>query len=76
MAKINYCGSCKHYIGGGDWNLCCDRKYDLCYRDTVACNQYEYSQDVVDREEAQRVRLAKWVQERLERANKGMEQNV
>lgn len=35
------CESCKHYIGGGDWNLCCDLKYDLCYKDTYACNRYE-----------------------------------
>ena len=32
------CGSCRHYIGGGDWNLCCDLMYDLCYRDTVGCD--------------------------------------
>lgn len=18
------CGNCNHYLGGGDWNLCCD----------------------------------------------------
>lgn len=35
------CGTCKHYIGGGDWNLCCTRRYDLCYEDTDACGIYE-----------------------------------
>lgn len=20
---MNKCGTCKHFIGGGDWNLCC-----------------------------------------------------
>lgn len=38
------CGSCKHYIGGGDWNLCCSKKYDLCYETTPACDLYEYSE--------------------------------
>ena len=37
------CGSCKHYLGGGDWNLCCDLKYDLCYEYTEACEQYEFA---------------------------------
>ena len=36
------CGTCKHFIGGGDWNLCCDLQYDLCYRHTPACEKYEY----------------------------------
>ncbi len=35
------CSSCEHYIGGGDWNLCCDLKYDLCYKHTPACENYE-----------------------------------
>lgn len=25
MDKI--CGNCTHYMGGGDWNLCCDIKH-------------------------------------------------
>lgn len=35
------CKTCKHFIGAGDWNLCCDLRYDLCYKNTPACNQYE-----------------------------------
>lgn len=41
------CGSCKHYIGGGDWNLCCDLEHPeapcgfLCYKYTEACEKYE-----------------------------------
>lgn len=35
------CETCKHFIGGGDWNLCCDLMYDLCYKDTPACEKYE-----------------------------------
>lgn len=36
------CGTCKHFIGGGDWNLGCDLKYDLCYEHTLACDKYEF----------------------------------
>jgi len=39
------CVSCKHFIGGGDWNLCCDLKYDLCYEHTLACQKYEFGAD-------------------------------
>ena len=35
------CSDCKRFIGGGDWNLCCEGKYDLCYRDTKACDEFE-----------------------------------
>lgn len=31
------CGNCDKFIGGGDWNLCCTIKYDLCYENTPAC---------------------------------------
>lgn len=43
----NYCGFCKHYIGGGDWNLCCDLEHEgypfgfLCYADTDACERFD-----------------------------------
>ena len=43
-SPIALCGNCKHYIGGGDWNLCCDLQYDLCYVDTKACDKYERSE--------------------------------
>ena len=36
-----YCASCKHYMGMGDWSLCCDLKHDLCYENTPACSRYE-----------------------------------
>ena len=39
--KQKTCETCMHYTGGGDWNLCCDLKYDLCYRYTPACEKYE-----------------------------------
>lgn len=39
MAK---CGSCKFFIGAGDYNLCCEKHSWLCYRDTEGCELYEY----------------------------------
>ena len=39
-----HCYQCKHFIGGGDWNLCCDLKYDLCYKETNACDDFEEEQ--------------------------------
>ena len=35
------CATCSHFIGGGDWNLCCDLKYDLCYSCTTKCSKYK-----------------------------------
>lgn len=41
------CETCKHFIGAGDWNLCCDLPHPdypcgfLCYEDTPACDSYE-----------------------------------
>lgn len=43
----NFCVFCKHFIGAGDWNLCCDLKHKgypfgfLCYEDTEACEKFE-----------------------------------
>ena len=34
------CFSCSHFLGGGDWGLCCDIRDILCYFDTEACNNY------------------------------------
>ena len=45
------CGTCNHYLGGGDWNLCCDIKHKdypcgfLCYKNTTACYKYEEGSD-------------------------------
>lgn len=53
---MDKCGTCKHYIGCCDWNLCCDIPHPtpkekemgmtfifghLCYEDTSACDMYE-----------------------------------
>jgi len=43
----NLCVFCKHFIGAGDWDLCCDLKHEgypygfLCYEDTEACDKFE-----------------------------------
>ena len=45
----DFCVFCEHYIGGGDWNLCCDVKRSaaeyplgfLCYDDTKACEMFK-----------------------------------
>lgn len=34
------CGQCSHFIGFGDFSLCCDLKYDLVYANTDACSQF------------------------------------
>lgn len=57
------CGQCKHFIGMGDWNLCCDIKHPtpkekergltflfghLCYEDTKVCDMFEEDEDDKD----------------------------
>lgn len=43
----DYCAFCSHFIGGGDWSLCCGLKHEgypwgfLCYEDTEACDKFE-----------------------------------
>lgn len=48
VSEEKYCGSCSHFLGMGDWNLCCDINGDgepsvlghLCYENTPACKKY------------------------------------
>ncbi len=35
------CGSCRYFIGGGDWGLCCQIDYGLHYEDSESCDDYE-----------------------------------
>ena len=41
------CKDCIHFIGGGDWDLCCTQSHEgypfgfLCYEDTPACKKFE-----------------------------------
>lgn len=46
----NYCGGCKHFIGGGDFSLCCDIKDDLCYKHTKACENYVPIEKLTEKE--------------------------
>lgn len=43
-SEEKYCGSCKNFIGGGDFGLCCTKKPYLCYAlDKIGgCEFYEY----------------------------------
>lgn len=35
------CGTCQHFIGGGDWGLCCTKDYYLHYEYSDSCDKYE-----------------------------------
>ena len=41
------CGQCSHFLGMGDWNLCCDLSHPecpmghLCYKGTPVCDKFE-----------------------------------
>lgn len=45
MEKI--CKNCTHFIGLGDWDLCCTESHVgymcgfLCYEDTPACEKFD-----------------------------------
>ena len=47
MHETSKCGSCKYFLGAGDYNLCCEKHSWLCYRDSEACALYEYSKERV-----------------------------
>lgn len=59
MADV--CGTCRHFIGGGDWNLCCTEMYDLCYRFTQACDKYEYSAEKMKELDERDRQLAEYI---------------
>ena len=46
------CKDCIHFIGCGDWDLCCTESHEgypfgfLCYEDTPACEKFE--ENVID----------------------------
>lgn len=39
------CIDCEHFMGGGDFNLCCSEQYDLCYPYTEACEKFKLTKD-------------------------------
>ena len=45
------CGQCKYFTGAGDWNLCCDIRRDLCYKETPACGLFEEVQEYKESEQ-------------------------
>ena len=39
---MNKCGTCKHYTGAGDFDLCCMKsERRLCYKNDDACEKWE-----------------------------------
>lgn len=42
------CGMCSHFMGGGDFNLCCDLEHKdypngfLCYETSPSCEMFDY----------------------------------
>lgn len=48
-----FCRTCKHFMGFGDWDLCCDLSHPdypcgfLCYEYTKACERYEEGANVI-----------------------------
>jgi hypothetical protein len=48
-AKIKTCKTCKNFLGGGDWDLCCKNPPKdkisccgfLCYENTPTCKNYK-----------------------------------
>lgn len=54
--SMKTCGQCNHFLGMGDWNLCCDIEHPtpkekeqgldfpfghLCYENSEACDAFE-----------------------------------
>lgn len=37
---LRTCKECTHFLGFGDWSLCCTEKADLCYENTVSCEKF------------------------------------
>ena len=59
------CVSCQHFIGGGDYNLCCALGGWLCYRDTPACDKYEFSQASIDAAIEQDKQIAEYISKKM-----------
>jgi hypothetical protein len=41
---MNKCEECKHFLGGGDFGTCCSKHYNLCYKNTPACEYFEFKE--------------------------------
>lgn len=45
------CAQCKHYLGCGDWDMCCKKQEErLCYEDTPAydCASFEQMEKCIN----------------------------
>ena len=40
LVTNHFCSECEHFLGCGDWNLCCSLKNGLCYKGTAACEHF------------------------------------
>ena len=46
---MNKCGTCRHFIGAGDFDLCCMlHMRRLCYKDDDACERWD--EKTIDRD--------------------------
>lgn len=48
---MTICAQCKHYLGCGDWDLCCKKQvHRLCYEDTPAddCPSFEQMAECIN----------------------------
>lgn len=54
------CKDCAHFLGWGDWNLCCTEPHDgypfgfLCYEDTPACEKFVQKLHTLDLDKIQK----------------------
>ena len=54
MSRV--CGQCSHYMGCGDWDLCCGKQQrSLCYEDTKADDCPAFDQTAACRNVTSRV---------------------
>ena len=53
------CKDCTHFIGAGDWNLCCTESHEgypfgfLCYEDTPICEKFDAKLSTLNLDEIQ-----------------------
>lgn len=48
MEKL--CAQCEHYIGAGDWDLCCKlQKRRLCHENDAACPEFKKMMRCINR---------------------------
>ena len=69
MRMSKTCKMCDHFIGAGDWNLCCTQRHEgypfgfLCYEDTPACAKFQDKAAATNKTEGVRKDISKTVEE-------------